>query len=229
VGGEIRQRKPFIYRDFPTTVDALDASYNGEPDIFVTKVNPSGSGPLAYSTFLGGTNDEGIGIALDASGSFYVTGFTRSPEFPTTVGAFDTTHNGGQDAFITKFAETLVSTSGCEVTTGGWIIAANGDRASFGGHVKVNDSGEPQGNLSYVDHGPTQRLNLHSINILTIVCDGSRASISGQATINGSDGIDFQINVQDLGKGEDTYQLLTDGYDSGEQVLRGGNIQIHQR
>src|SRR5205823_6026005 len=73
-------------------------------DVFVTKLNPAGSAPLAYSTFLGGSDTEvGYGIAVDASGSAYVTGYTLSADFPTTPGAFDTTFNGGTyDAFVTK-------------------------------------------------------------------------------------------------------------------------------
>ena len=78
-----------------------------------------------------------------------------------------------------------------------------------------------------------QRLNMNSINILAVVCDGAtRASIFGQATINGSGAFNFRINVQDLGepgRGQDTYWLLMDGYDSGEQTLRGGNIQIRRK
>jgi hypothetical protein len=90
--------------DFPTTPDAFSSSLNGRRDAFVTKLNPTGSA-LAYSTFLGGTSlDEGSGIAVDGAGSAYVTGSTLSADFPTTPGAFATTHNGG--AFVTKLDPT---------------------------------------------------------------------------------------------------------------------------
>jgi hypothetical protein len=46
-------------------------------------------------------DDTGDGIAVDASGSAYVTGFT-SADFPTTTGAFDTALGGSSDAFVTK-------------------------------------------------------------------------------------------------------------------------------
>ena len=82
---------------------------NGSSDAFVTKLNAAGS-ELAYSTFLGGTNSDGGGagfvgfggIAVDGEGSAYVTGLTLSANFPTTPGAFDTTLDGGADAFVTK-------------------------------------------------------------------------------------------------------------------------------
>jgi hypothetical protein len=89
--------------NFPTTAGAPDISFNGVADAFVTKLDAAGSG-LLYSTFLGGTSFEvGRGIAVDAAGRVYVAGWTSSTNFPTTPGAFDTTHNGDFDAFITKF------------------------------------------------------------------------------------------------------------------------------
>jgi hypothetical protein len=87
---------------YPTT-GAFDTTFNGAADAFVTKLNASGS-RLAYSTFLGGTSgDGGSGIAVGEDGIAYVTGTTTSSDFPTTLGAFDTTFNGGErDAFVTK-------------------------------------------------------------------------------------------------------------------------------
>ncbi|HEY0520771.1 MAG TPA: SBBP repeat-containing protein [Ilumatobacteraceae bacterium] len=81
--------------DFPTTAGAFDRT--GAPqnvsDVFVTKLNPAGNG-LVYSTFVGGSDLEtGTGIAVDAAGNAYVTGTTKSSNFPTTAGAFDRTLN----------------------------------------------------------------------------------------------------------------------------------------
>jgi hypothetical protein len=51
----------------------------GGADIFVTKLNSSGSG-LGYSTYAGGSlgNDIGAAIAVDSSGHAYVTGYKRA-------------------------------------------------------------------------------------------------------------------------------------------------------
>jgi hypothetical protein len=91
--------------DFPTTAGAIGHGHNGGGDVFVVKLYSEGSS-LEYATFLGGAGDEkGRGIALDGTGYIYVVGFTTSPDFPTTVGAFDTTHNGGMpwgDTFVVK-------------------------------------------------------------------------------------------------------------------------------
>jgi hypothetical protein len=58
---------------------------------------------LDYSTFLGDTDsDAGLDIAV-REGNAYVTGFTASPDYPTTASAYDTSFNGGfTDAFVTK-------------------------------------------------------------------------------------------------------------------------------
>ena len=68
--------------DFPTA-NPLQPSNHGGDDIFVAKLNPAGSA-LVYSTYLGGSNnDYGYGIAADTAGNAYVTGFTKSSDFPT--------------------------------------------------------------------------------------------------------------------------------------------------
>jgi hypothetical protein len=95
--------------NFPTTVGAFDATYNGAGDDFVAELNPSGSA-LVYATYLGGSDIEADaftnGLVLDGAGNAYVIGGTNSADFPTTPGAFDTTYNGGPgDAFVAKFCE----------------------------------------------------------------------------------------------------------------------------
>jgi hypothetical protein len=90
--------------DFPTTPGAFDQTFNGGvTNAFVSKLNETGSA-LIYSTYLGAGN-AAYDIAVDAAGSAYVTGAT-GPGLPTTPGAFDTSSNGGPDAFVTKLDAT---------------------------------------------------------------------------------------------------------------------------
>ncbi len=87
---------------FPVTVGP-DLTHNGDVDIFVAKVNPSGTA-LDYCGYIGGSaGDYGYGIAVDGLGSAYVTGWTYSNEatFPAAVGP-DLTYNGASDAFVAK-------------------------------------------------------------------------------------------------------------------------------
>jgi hypothetical protein len=87
--------------DFPTTPGAFDTTANGGFDVFVTKLNSTGSA-LIFSTYLGGSGfDSGGGLAIDSAGNIYVSGGAGSVDFPTTPGAFDTLPDGS-DAFITK-------------------------------------------------------------------------------------------------------------------------------
>ncbi len=96
----------FAGRTWPgiPTVGAVQASHgDGVFDAFVAKVNPTGT-RLVYSTYLGGNDrDTAWGIAVDASGSAYVTGETPSANFPT-ANAFQRIHGGGTDAFVSKLS-----------------------------------------------------------------------------------------------------------------------------
>ncbi len=91
--------------DYPTTDNAYDRSYNGGDDVFVTKLAANGS-ILLFSTFIGSSeHDKGYSLALDSTNSVYLTGSTVYPQtgvdFPTTVNAFNQTHNGNYDVFVT--------------------------------------------------------------------------------------------------------------------------------
>jgi hypothetical protein len=88
--------------DFPITDSAYQTHLAGEDDIFVSLINPSGT-KLLYSTYLGGSaNDITYASALDSSGNLYIPGFTTSPDFPVTPGAYQTTFAGVTDAFVFK-------------------------------------------------------------------------------------------------------------------------------
>ncbi|MGI6482766.1 MAG: SBBP repeat-containing protein [Methanobacterium sp.] len=100
--------------NFPTTSDAYQTSHAGGWDVFVSKLNPSGTG-LVYSTYLGGTDyDYGYGVAVDGDGNAYITGETYSTNFPTTLGAYQTSHAGGyEDAFVAKFSTVNLANVSC--------------------------------------------------------------------------------------------------------------------
>jgi hypothetical protein len=130
--------------DFPTTPGALDATFNGTqesfPDVFVAKLDPTGS-TLEYGTYLGGAqSDAGVEIAVDAAGSAYVTGWTASAGFPTTPGAFATScadcAEANRDAFVAKLDAT--GSSLASSTFLGGSSAMHGDDGSA---IRVAASG----------------------------------------------------------------------------------------
>jgi hypothetical protein len=95
--------------NFPTTSGALQTSLPASYSNFVTMLNASGSA-LVYSTYLSGaTEEQADAIALDPLGNVYVTGGTRSSNFPTTAGAFQTVLSGTNNAFVAKFSWTINS------------------------------------------------------------------------------------------------------------------------
>ena len=87
--------------DFPTA-SPLQANLAGMQDVFVTKIDATG-GNLVYSTYLGGTGMDGwvCAIAVDAAENAYITGETRSPDFPL-ASPLQGTHAGHYDAFVAK-------------------------------------------------------------------------------------------------------------------------------
>ncbi|MCK5083368.1 MAG: SBBP repeat-containing protein, partial [Candidatus Omnitrophica bacterium] len=96
--------------DFPTTAGAYDTTFNGASDGFVAKLDSSLATLLA-STFIGGSsNDDASSIYVNGN-DVYITGYVweASAGFPTTGGAYDTTHNGDYDGYLANFDGTLAN------------------------------------------------------------------------------------------------------------------------
>ena len=114
--GAIRQRRPFVYQEVGGARREIAGGYvlRGAGRVGFQVAAYDRSQPLvidpvlSYATYLGGSrNDNAFGIAVDASGNAYVTGYTVSTDFPTTAGAFQPTFGGGiEHAFVTKLNPT---------------------------------------------------------------------------------------------------------------------------
>lgn len=88
--------------NMPVTACTSQGTMAGAPDAFLMLIDPW-AGAVVYSTFIGGgTSDNGYNLALDPDGNTIVVGETSSGNFPVTSGAFQTTHAGAGDAFVTK-------------------------------------------------------------------------------------------------------------------------------
>lgn len=90
--------------NFPVTSGAFQTTYSTFPEMFITKLNTTGSA-LGYSTYLGGNNtDVCYGMHADLNGFAYVTGYTYSTNYPTSSGAFQSTmpYSSYPNVFVTK-------------------------------------------------------------------------------------------------------------------------------
>ena len=101
--------------DFPVAA-AIQSTLRGPSDAFAAKFDSTGA--LVYSTLLGGGEQEfAFGIALDAAGRAYLSGWTGSPDFPT----------------VNPLQATLGGTVAFRSTTGGgsWTPIASGLRTTW--------------------------------------------------------------------------------------------------
>ena len=124
--------------DFPVTPGAFQGVRGGGFDGFVTKLNADGS-DVVYSTYLGGADNEVTeNVVVDAGGNAYVAGSSRSEDFPTTPGAFQPTHPGGDfvDLF-TAFAVKL-NPDGSELVYSTFL---GGTKRDFASDIAVDADG----------------------------------------------------------------------------------------
>jgi hypothetical protein len=153
--------------DFDVTVGAFEEDFQSGNDAFAFKLNPAGS-DLVYSTYLGGSQQEqGNGIAVDTSGSAYVTGLTDSfsgvgnTPFPTLNPHEGDPGDGTTDAFVTKLNPTgsslLYSTYlGGNALDIGQAIVVDGSAAAYvTGQTNSTDFDNTAGALEQSDQGGT--------------------------------------------------------------------------
>jgi hypothetical protein len=104
-GGRVALAGYTVSSDFPQAGGAPVAAKG--PKAFVSLLDPakSGDGALAYSALFGGALiDAATGVAADATGRLFVSGFTTSPDFPVTDGSKKLSPGGSAQSFIVGVA-----------------------------------------------------------------------------------------------------------------------------
>ncbi len=185
--------------DFNTR-NPLQATNRGNVDAFVSKLNINGS-QLVYSTYLGGASEDlAFGIALDSSGSVYVTGDTLSTDFNTSA-PLQAANRGGFDAFVTK-----INPAGSVLTYSTYLGGSGDDLASS---IALDTAGN-----AYI----TGFTSSNDYATISPIQDASRGGLEVFVTKIFADASSIAFNTYFGGNGSDTANSIA--------VDTGGNCYI---
>ena len=196
--------------DFPTPEHGGNIQPGHECcDAFVVKLSGDGSSVL-YATHLGGELWEaGLGIAVDAVGNVYVVGLTHSPDFPTTMAAFQPHLGGEGDAFVAK-----LDPSGAVV----YSTYFGGAEMDVGLGIAVDDAANV-----YITGWTTSSDFPTTTGVLQTVLGGTRDVFVAKLDASGT--VTYSTYLG--GSGEDGDQRNTMGIavDDGENVTVAGSTE----
>lgn len=156
---------------------ALYPNAGGSDDGFLTRLAPDGSS-IEFSTFIGGVRGDSItDLARDPAGDLYVTGYTDSPDFPISPGAFQTTARGNGDCFVTRF--------NADATALVYSTYLGGGQPDGGAAIAVDSTGSAYvtGTTSSTDFPAVQNVLGTRIGPYTTDAFAARLNNSGNALI----------------------------------------------
>jgi hypothetical protein len=173
--------------NFPTknAFQAASVDPNQLGDAFVSVLNANGSG-LLYSTYLGGSErDEAGGLALDPAGNIYITGATRSANFPT-ANALQPIHGGSDDAFVAKINPSLAGAASLVYST-----YLDGSVWAFGWGIAADDQGNAYvtGGTGSADFPTVNALPppVGAVNAFVVKLNPSGSALIWSTLLGGSD------------------------------------------
>jgi uncharacterized repeat protein (TIGR01451 family) len=212
--------------DFPL-LNPAQAAKGGNFDAFIAKI--SSSGTKLYATYLGGSGDDrATGIAVNATGNAYVTGYTASTNFPTAI-PLQLANGGGTDTFVAKLNS---AGNGLLYSTylGG---SANEDFTStttFSGNIAVDSSGNAYvtgytASNNFPTVAPFQGANaggasdtfIARISDTTPAADFAVSASPGSQTVNPGNATTYTVTVTPSGgfTGNVTLNVTGQSADSG--------------
>lgn len=228
--------------DFPVTTGAFQTTHKGSggacptsqnsfEDVFVTKLNPTGTG-LVYSTYIGGSNsDRGYDIAIDSNGNAYIAGQTQSADYPVTPGAMITTCPGGVGGCNTGLVTKLNSTGSALVYS--TYLGGTGNMGCTG--IAVNSSDEAYVTGSTDQTFPTTATAFQTTNpragaglapVFAVLNSAGTAAVYA-TFLGGSKGSSFNPGSQAFGVAIDSLGLayITGWTDSSDFPVTAGAFQ----
>jgi len=198
---------------FPIVVGPY-TSANGDFDAFVAKVNAQGT-ELLYCGYIGGNSEDvGTGIAVDAAGNAYISGYAASSEasFPVNMGP-DLSHNGGYyDAFAAKVNPEGSTVNYCGYIGGSAYDVGTGIAVDRWGYAYVTGYTSSKEDSFPVNVGPGLTLN-GSFDVFVAKVDTNGAKLLFCGYIGGLDA--------DLSQG-----LALDADGSGNVFLTGNTYSM---
>ena len=143
--GQLVDQAPYVYSDIPEGMVEVDGRYVTRGDSVSYQIGmydqryPLVIDPaINFSTLLSESLwEQGFDIGADDEGNCYVTGRTESTNFPTTSGAFNTTHSGSSDAFVTKLNKDGTDLVFSTFIGGSYNDVANGIEVDDEGNIYV--------------------------------------------------------------------------------------------
>jgi hypothetical protein len=137
--GSLIETIPEVYQNYNGKKTSINNIYLLKDNVVSFKLDPININHKLiidpWSTFIGGSDiDEAYSISIDQQNNTYVTGYTGSSNFPTTVGVVQTIKQGLYDAFITK-----LDTSG----NGLWSTFYGGTGDEYGYKIVIDSDGFP--------------------------------------------------------------------------------------
>ena len=150
---------------YPTTFGAYSTNHNGGvggTDIVLSKYDTTGTF-LVYSTYLGGTGDEVPHSLIVYENELYMMGTSGSHDFPTTIGCFDNSFNGGTplaaggvginynngcDIVVSRF-----STDGSQLLSSTYIGGSFNDGFNSVNDLRYNYADQMRGEIDFDSQG----------------------------------------------------------------------------
>jgi len=141
---------------------------------------------LTFSTYLGGSGgDQGDAVAVDSTGSAYVTGSTASTDFPTSSTALQTTRSGSVSAFVTKLDANGASIVYSTYLGGGSSASATGITVDGSGSAYV--AGDTDSNDFPTTTGAFQTTLSGSSNTFLVKLDPTGSTLVYSTYLGGNE------------------------------------------